>query len=232
MKPENTNSLSIPLSMSKNSLLLFLFALLTAGVLATTFEGTKEAIALAERKAAEKALLEIIPANRIDNDLLLDTINVPTSAWSELGLKNGGNIHIARKDKQIIAVIIPAVAPDGYSGDIKMIAGINSNGTIAGVRVLTHTETPGLGDKVDLKKSNWINSFNHKSLEQPSISQWKVKKDGGDFDQFTGATITPRAVVRQIRKVLEFVKREQTHLFTTAATAQTSDNISLKNSNE
>ncbi len=214
MNPESPSSPSIPLSMSKNSLLLFLFALLTAGILATTFEGTKEAIALAERKAAEKALLEIIPANRIDNDLLLDTIEIPSSAWPELGLKNGGNIHIARKNNQVVAVIIPAVAPDGYSGDIKMIAGINNNGTIAGVRVLTHTETPGLGDKVDLKKSDWITRFDNKSLEQPSISQWKVKKDGGDFDQFTGATITPRAVVRQIRKVLEFVKREQTLLFT------------------
>lgn len=232
MKPESTNSLSIPLSMSKNSLLLFLFALLTAGILATTFEGTKEAIALAERKAAEKALLEIIPANRIDNDLLLDTIKIPTSAWPELGLKSGGNIHIARKNKKIIAVIIPAVAPDGYSGDIKMIAGINSNGTIAGVRVLTHTETPGLGDKVDLKKSNWITGFDSKSLEQPTISQWKVKKDGGDFDQFTGATITPRAVVRQIRKVLEFVKREQTHLFTTPEAIHAPNSTSLKSSNE
>ncbi len=217
MKPENTNLSSIPLSMSKNSLLLFLFALLTAGILAVTFEGTKESIAIAERKAAEKALLEIIPASRIDNDLLLDTIEIPTAAWPELGLKNGGEIHIARKNKQIVAVIIPAVAPDGYSGDIKMIAGVNSNGTIAGVRVLTHTETPGLGDKVDLKKSDWITSFDNKSLEQPTVSQWKVKKDGGDFDQFTGATITPRAVVGQIRKVLEFVKREQTLLFTVEA---------------
>ena len=220
---------TVPVSMSKNSLLLFLFAILTAGILATTFEGTKEAITLAERKAAEKALLEIIPVDRIDNDLLLDTIEIPTSAWPELGLKEGGNIHIARKAQQIIAVIIPTIAPDGYSGDIKMIAGVNRDGTIAGVRVLTHTETPGLGDKVDLKKSDWIKNFDGKSLEQPNIHQWKVKKDGGEFDQFTGATITPRAVVRQVRNLLEFARREQRLLFTTESTELTtpSNDVSL-----
>lgn len=209
----SSNSPSISLSMGKNSILLFLFALLTAGILATTYEGTKETIALAERKAAEKALLEIIPSDRIDNDLLLDTIAIPESSWAQLGLSGGGDIHIARKKQKIIAVIIPTVAPDGYSGDIKMIAGINSDGKIAGVRVLTHTETPGLGDKVDLKKSNWIKSFDNTSLLKPAINQWKVKKDGGAFDQFTGATITPRAVVQQIRKVLEFVERRQKLLF-------------------
>jgi electron transport complex protein RnfG len=202
--------------MSKNSILLFLFALLTAGILAVTYEGTKETIALAERKAAEKALFEIIPAEQIVNDLLLDIVAIPKSAWPELGLKNGGDIHIARNNQKIIAVIIPTVAPDGYSGDIKMIAGVNSDGSIAGVRVLKHIETPGLGDKVDIKKSAWIRSFENKSLSKPTINQWKVKKDGGDFDQFTGATITPRAVVQQIRKVLEFAERSQLLLFDAA----------------
>lgn len=213
MKPIKSSSTSIPLSMSKNSILLFLFALLTAGILAVTYEGTKETIAIAERKAAEKALFDIIPPEQIDNDLLLDIVTIPESSWPELGLKNGGDIHIARKNQKIIAVIIPTVAPDGYSGDIKMIAGVNRDGSIAGVRVLTHIETPGLGDKVDIKKSAWIRSFENKSLSKPAINKWKVKKDGGEFDQFTGATITPRAVVQQIRKVLEFVVRSQNLLF-------------------
>jgi electron transport complex protein RnfG len=216
MKSVKSSSTSISLSMSKNSILLFLFALLTAGILAVTYEGTKETIGLAERKAAEKALFEIIPAEQIDNDLLLDIVAIPKSAWPELGLKNGGDIHIARNNQKIIAVIIPTVAPDGYSGDIKMIAGVNSDGSIAGVRVLKHIETPGLGDKVDIKKSAWIRSFENKSLSNPTINQWKVKKDGGDFDQFTGATITPRAVVQQIRKVLEFAERSQLLLFDAA----------------
>ena len=205
--------MSLPSSIRKNSLLLFLFALVTAGLLAATYEGTKETIAAAERKAAEKALLEIIPAERIDNDILLDTYPIPPSAWAALGLEKAENLHIARKNNTVIAVIVPATASDGYSGDIKMIAGVNRDGSIAGVRVLAHAETPGLGDKIDLKKSPWIKGFDKKSLSNPSPALWQVKKDGGEFDQFTGATITPRAVVQQVRKILEFVNKQQDALF-------------------
>ena len=195
-------------SISKNSLLLAVFALIAAGGLALTNEGTKERIQKAERAAQQKALFEIVPRSRHDNDLLLDTVPVPENAWHLLGLKKGGDIHIARQNGQVVAMIIPAVAPDGYSGDIRMIVGINRDGSVAGVRVLAHNETPGLGDKVDLKKSDWILSFNGKSLAAPAPADWAVKKDGGDFDQFTGATITPRAVVNQVRRVLEFVEAE------------------------
>ena len=205
--------MSLPKSIQKNSLLLLAFALVTAGILAGTYEGTKEAIAKAERKAAQKALLEIIPASRIDNDLLLDTIAIPESAWQQLGLDNGGDIHLARKQGEVIAIITTAVAPDGYSGDIKLLTGVNRDGSIAGVRVISHQETPGLGDKIDLKKSDWITIFNGLSLQQPNIDNWKVKKDGGEFDQFTGATITPRAVVNQVKQVLLFVEENQSTLF-------------------
>lgn len=200
-------------SISKNSFLLFMFALVTAGVLAATYEGTKETIATAERRAAEKALLEIVPSERIDNDLLLDTQVIDPSAWALLGIKKASNIHIARKDGGVIAVIVPATAPDGYSGDIKMIIGVNRDGSVAGVRVLAHTETPGLGDKIDLKKSQWIKSFDGLSLNKPDEAGWKVKKDGGEFDQFTGATITPRAVVKQVRNTLAFIENNKQSLF-------------------
>ncbi|MFT6791131.1 MAG: electron transport complex protein RnfG [Cellvibrionaceae bacterium] len=205
--------MSLSHSISKNSLLLFGFAIVAAGLLSATYQGTKDTIAEAERRAAEKALLEIIPASRIDNNLLLDTLKIPEFAAEQLGLSAEEEIHIARKNGEIIAVIVPAIAPDGYSGDVKMIVGVNANGSIAGVRVLTHGETPGLGDKIDLKKSDWITSFKGKSLERPSPELWKVKKDGGAFDQFTGATITPRAVVKQVREVLEFVKANEKRLF-------------------
>ncbi|MBX2808883.1 MAG: electron transport complex subunit RsxG [Cellvibrionaceae bacterium] len=200
-------------SIRNNSLLLFAFALITAGILAATYENTKEHIALAERKAAEKALLEIIPAERIDNDLLLDTLTISTDDGAQLGLTDGGQIHLARQQQQVIAVIVNTVAPDGYSGDIKLLVGVNRDGSVAGVRTLSHKETPGLGDKIDLKKSQWITGFNGKSLDQPTASGWRVKKDGGDFDQFTGATITPRAVVHQVYKVLEFVRKHNATVF-------------------
>jgi len=200
-------------SIFKNSLLLGVFALVTTFILALTAEFTKDRIAKAEREAQQKALFEIVPRANHDNDMLSETIEVPEDAWAGLGLKSGGEIHVARHADDTIAVIVPAVAPDGYSGDIRMIVGINADGSIAGVRILDHHETPGLGDKIDLKKSSWILNFNGKSLESPTPSHWKVKKDGGNFDQFAGATITPRAVVNQVRRVLEFVDAHRDELF-------------------
>jgi len=195
-----------------NSIALAIFALVTALVLAITNDLTYERIAESEREAAERALLEIIPLERHDNDLLMDVQPVPEQYWPMLGLKKGGNIHIARDKGQPVAAIIPAVTPDGYSGSIAMIIGINFDGTIAGVRVVEHRETPGLGDKVDLKKSNWILDFNGKSLKNPQQEKWKVKKEGGEFDQFTGATITPRAVISQVLKSLQYFERDQERL--------------------
>ena len=200
-------------SISKNSLLLGAFALVTAGILAGTQQGTKDRIAEEERKAAQKALLEIVPLERHTNDILMDTVSIAEEHWQGLGLKAGGEINIARDQDQPVAIIVPAVAPDGYSGDIRMIIGINVDGSLAGVRVLAHNETPGLGDKVDLKKSDWILSFNGKSLTNPTSEGWQVKKDGGEFDQFTGATITPRAVVKQVKRSLDFFQQAKAQLF-------------------
>ena len=204
-------------SMGFNSIVLALFALVTSLILATTNELTYERIEQSEREAAQRALLEIIPLERHDNDMLMDVQPVPEQYWATLGLKKGGNIHIARDQGQPVAAIIPAVTPDGYSGAISMIIGINFNGSIAGVRVVEHRETPGLGDKVDLKKSDWILSFNGKSLVNPQTSGWKVKKEGGDYDQFTGATITPRAVVKQVLKTLQYFEDDRERLLQIAA---------------
>ncbi len=196
-------------SISKNSFILAAFALVTAGILALTYQSTAPRIAAAEKKAAEKALLEIVPEFRHDNDLLTDVWQIPEEQLNALGLQSESDIHIAKLKNEVEAIIVPTVAKDGYSGDIKMIIGINKDGSIAGVRVLGHRETPGLGDKVDLNKSDWVLSFNGKSLISPAPDQWKVKKDGGEFDQFTGATITPRAVVRQVKKTLEFFEQHK-----------------------
>lgn len=201
-------------SITSNAAILTLFALVTAGTLAVTQITTREPIERAIRAASAKALLEIIPLDRHSNDLLVDTYPIPESYWARLGLDRGGDINLAREDDgRITAVIVPAVAPDGYSGPIKLLVGVNRDGTVAGVRVTAHSETPGLGDKVDVTKSDWILGFNGKSLQNPAKDRWKVRKDGGAFDQFTGATITPRAVVRQVRDVLEFVAAHREQLF-------------------
>ena len=211
-------------SMGKNSLLLALFALITALILASTDRVTEDRIAESERLAAQKALFEIVPLARHNNDLLVDLQPIREQYWLALGLDNGGDVHIARLDDQPVAAIVPSITTDGYSGDIAMIVGINFDGTVAGVRVVDHKETPGLGDKVELRKSDWILSFNGKSLNNPEISKWNVKKDRGDFDQFTGATITPKAVIHQIAKTLEYFEKDRERLL---SALNFSDNPSL-----
>ena len=115
---------------------------------------------------------------------------------------------------EIIAVVIPATAPDGYTDAIDLIVGVNADGSIAGVRALAHKETPGLGDKVDIKKSDWILGFEGRSLDNPDLAGWAVKKDKGVFDQFTGATITPRAVVAATLRTLQYAEANRDRLFT------------------
>jgi len=201
----------------QNAITLGLFGFITAILLAATFTLTKDDIVAAERRVAERALLEILPSTSHHNDLLLDTLIIPEQYWATLGLKDGGEIHIARDvSGQPMAAIMPAIAPDGYNGAIKLLVGIFADGNIAGVRVVKHNETPGLGDKVDLKKNDWILEFNNKSLSNPARSEWTVKKDGGAFDQFTGATITPRAVVKQVAATLNYFNEDQQRLFKAA----------------
>ncbi len=201
-------------SVSRNSILLGLFAVLTTTIIAGTYLGTRERIAEEQRKAAEKALLEIVPLDRHNNAMLDDTVAVDAEA-SLLGLRKDADIYIARQDGVPIAVILPALARDGYSGDIQLIIGINIDGTVAGVRALAHRETPGLGDKVDLKKSPWILGFNGRSLGDPLPEKWGVEKDRGVFDQFTGATITPRAVTAAVRRALEYYAEHRNALLGT-----------------
>jgi len=206
-------------SITRNSILLGVFALGTTFLISGTYLLTKDRIAIEQRKAEEKALLEIVPANRHNNSMLDDTITV-SSSTKELNLRGERKIYLARQGGDTVAAIIPVVATDGYSGDINLIVGVNSDGTIAGVRALTHKETPGLGDKVDIKKSDWVLGFNGRSLRNPELSKWAVKKDKGYFDQFTGATITPRAVVSATLRALQYAQAHRDTLFANDADVQ------------
>ena len=200
-------------SISRNSLLLGMFALGTTLLISATFLLTKDRIAIEQRKAEEKALLEIVPASRHDNSMLDDTITVDAST-AGLNLRDTKQIYLARQNGKAVAAVIPVVAPDGYSGDISLIVGVNVDGSIAGVRALKHKETPGLGDYVDIKKSDWVLGFNGTSMQSPPLAQWGVKKDKGHFDQFTGATITPRAVVAATLRALQYAQTHRDTLFT------------------
>ena len=206
-------------AIGRNSLLLAGFAVLTAVLVGSAFLGTREAISESRRAAQEKALLEIVPRDRHDNSMLDDRLAAQADD-PLLRLPGPRSIFRARREGEVIAVILPAYAPDGYSGGIELVVGVNRDGSIAGVRVLEHRETPGLGDAVDSRKSNWVDDFRGKALGNPPADGWAVRKDGGVFDQFTGATITPRAVIDATRRTLEYVQAEHARLFDDPGAAQ------------
>ena len=189
------------------------FALFASVLLGVTNCTTQSAIQQRLDEDLKASLAEVIPANLYDNNLLQDTIKVPSSQYN-IGAAET-LVYRAKKAGEITAVAFKFTAPDGYSGAINMIIGINRNGEILGVRVLNHKETPGLGDKIELAKSPWILSFNGFSLANLSPDQWAVKKDGGQFDQFAGATITPRKSVQATYRGLQLFKEQQEVLLNT-----------------
>jgi electron transport complex protein RnfG len=198
--------------------MLALFAVATAALVASTFLGTRDAISEAKRAAEERALLEIVAREDHDNSMLDDRLDAAAEG-PLLQLPAPRPIYRARQRGEVTAVILPAYAPDGYSGGIELLVGVERSGRVAGVRVIEHRETPGLGDAVDQRKSDWIEGFRGRSLGDPPAADWTVRKDGGAFDQFTGATITPRAVVRATRRALEYAAQNHERLFNSAAPA-------------
>src|SRR3990167_1379396 len=207
-------------SMLKNSLVLGLFAIVTVGLVTLIQQATATRIASSQHQAQMRTLEEILPTDSYDNHLLDNTIQVHDPLL--LGNKLPQTAYIGLKDGQPSAVILQATAPDGYSGAIRLLVGIQADGHLAGVRVLNHRETPGLGDKVELSKSNWILGFIGKSLSDPGEAGWAVKKDRGEFDQFAGATITPRAVVKAVHNALLYFDQHRTELLVAGTTGAAS----------
>lgn len=179
--------------------------------IAYTYENTLDRINENKRIALLNAFHVLIKSEQHDNDMFTDYISVTNKEL--LGSNKAVNIYRARKQGKPVAVIINSVAPDGYSGNIDLLVAIYNNGTLAGVRVIQHKETPGLGDAIDTSRSNWILGFNQQSLTNTSKQQWAVKKDGGKFDQLTGATISPRAIVKAVYNTLLFYKKNKNSLF-------------------
>jgi electron transport complex protein RnfG len=153
----------------------------------------------------------VLPSTLYNNPILEDTIQIADPIL--LGTKDPMPAYRARRNGQPVAVILTPLAPDGYNGAIKLLVGIRYDGNLTGVRVISHKETPGLGDGIEEGKSDWILDFRDRSLDNPVESKWKVRRDGGVFDQFTGATITPRAIVKAVRNSLEYFKHHRDALF-------------------
>ena len=193
---------------------LAVFATITSVAIGWTYLATKDQIDMEVRRAEARQLLEIFPPETHDNDIVDDGFELVADT-PLLGIREARQGYRVRQNNKVIGVILPATARDGYSGDIRALVGVRDDGTVAGVRVVAHRETPGLGDKVDLRKSDWILGFDNRSLSQPDLSGWNVEKDGGVFDQFTGATVTPRAVILATRRALEYARLNAETLFET-----------------
>ena len=183
-------------TMRKHGVTLALFAAGSTGLTAAINQLTKHIIDDQAEKQQNALFQQVIPADSYNNSLLKScfVVNAP-----ELG-KGTHKVYIARLDDKPVAAVLEATAPDGYSGAIQLLVGADFNGTVLGTRVTEHHETPGLGDKIELRLSNWITFFAGKKIAGADDGQWAVKKDGGQFDQFTGATITPRAVVNAVKR--------------------------------
>ncbi|SFX10122.1 electron transport complex subunit RsxG [Marinospirillum alkaliphilum] len=182
---------------------LVLFALITAGAVSLTRLLTAERIEENRQLAAARLLHELAPPDQYRMNLQQPLLLPPVAA---LGHTRPVALQVAFQNGQPAMVLLPVVAPDGYTGRIELLVALRLDGQVQGVRVIEHRETPGLGDKIEAAKSDWIFSFNGRSLNNPDIAGWTVRRDGGEFDQFTGATITPRAVVHAVRRSLEWLQ--------------------------
>jgi electron transport complex protein RnfG len=198
----------------KTAITLVAFAFVGTAMLAYVFDITRAPIEASEKEARLALFKEILPESTYDNDLLKDTVEIAPN--EQLGNRQPTVANIAKLNNKTAGVILEAIAHDGYSGDIKLLIAIRADGSVSGVRVLAHKETPGLGDYIDIARGNWIKLFNDESVNKTTAVQWQVKKDGGKFDYMVGATITPRAVVKAVFKALQFYDANKTTLFAVA----------------
>lgn len=191
-----------------------LLALIAAGgvaLLAGVDRLTAERIRAQEVRVLRERLAQVLPPEVYDNDLRKDQVSVRDPAF--FGHGDPVRVYRARRAGQPAAVIMQVTAPDGYNGDIRLLVGIYHDGQLSGVRVIRHRETPGLGDPIEARRSDWITRFAGRSLGDPPPGGWAVRRDGGEFDQFTGATVTPRAVVGAVRRALEYHQAHRDELF-------------------
>jgi Na+-translocating ferredoxin:NAD+ oxidoreductase subunit G len=198
---------------TKTAFTLVMFAIVFTTLMTYVYQITKTPIEDSEAAARMSLFAQIIPDNLHNNDVLKDVITIEPNTL--LGNKQPTIANIAKIDGKPTAVILEAIAHDGYGGDIKLLIAIKTDGTIGGVRVIKHSETPGLGDYIDIAKNQWIKLFDGESINKASEEDWKVKKDGGKFDYMVGATITPRAVVKAVAKALTYYNLNQKKLVDT-----------------
>ncbi len=200
----------------RTAVILFLFVVIFTGLLSGAYLWTLPTIEAAAAGEKMKLINEVLPPGSYDNDLLKDTVSIaPTVA---LGQDEASTAYRARKNGKASALVLEAVAPDGYAGKIRLLIALGADGALLGVRVTQHKETPGLGDYIEPRKDKnkdrpWITQFDGLTPATAEERAWKVKKDGGNFDSVAGATVTPRAVIKAVRKAALYVAENRAQLF-------------------
>ena len=208
--------LTAPRMAMRTAVILFAFVVVFTALLAAAYTFTLPAIEAAAAEEKVKLIDEVLPRSAYDNDLLKDTLTLGPAP--ELGLEAASTAYRARRGAQTVALVFEAIAPDGYAGKIRLLIALAPDGTLHGVRVVQHKETPGLGDYIEPKKDKnkarpWITQFDGLQPASSEAHDWQVKKDGGRFDAVAGATVTPRAVVKAVRKAALYVEAHRATLF-------------------
>ncbi len=193
-----------------SAVLLGLFGMVGTALVAGIHALTAERIAANILATRMRSLHEVLPPDRYDNDLLQDRIEIRDPKWFG---RYPATVYRARRGGRPVGAVFEVITPQGYGGPIRLLVGVDMAGRITGVRVLEHHETPGLGDAVELRRSDWVLGFNGRALGDPPAARFAVRRDGGVFDQFTGATITPRAVVQAVKQVLLYFQAHRDSLF-------------------
>jgi len=205
---------ALTVATTKNAQILALFAVVCTAIVGVVHLLTKDQITLQQQQKLLRNLNSIISVHSYNNIIYQDCLILTSSA---LNTATEQKVYRARNNGLPVSAAITTTAPDGYNGNIELLIAINIDGTVSGVRTLKHQETPGLGDKIEIRKSDWINSFTGKKLANEHDSRWQVKKEAGMFDQFTGATITPRAVVKAVKNTVNYFNNHQNELFETVS---------------
>lgn len=211
IKPPTATKMAV-----RTAIILFIFVVVFTSLLSGAYLWTLPTIEAAAAEEKMKLISEVLPRNSYDNELLQDALQLPSTV--ALGQDEPSTAYRARKDGRINALVLEAVAPDGYAGKIRLLVALSSEGALLGVRVTQHKETPGLGDYIEPKKDKnkvrpWITQFDGLAPASSEEREWKVKKDGGRFDSVAGATITPRAVIKAVRQAALYVAQNRERLF-------------------
>jgi len=199
----------------RSGLTLAVIAAVCTGMVGVTWQLTHERITANEQAFLEQSLSPALAGLLYDTGVTESKLTIP--APNDLPGPDDAIVYRVYAEDLPVAALFVVSARDGYAGPIKLLVGIGVDGVVSGVRVLAHRETPGLGDRVEASKSDWVLQFNGRSLSSPEPPEWKIRRDGGQFDQLSGASVTPRAIVKAVKETLQYFEANKEAIFAAPA---------------